>query len=95
MTKKAKTIKLNGFIYSSNAGLCFPHVELPNFPRASALPIVRTMSWCVVQGLSYPCQITLFSGWALPNAQVHTASAALGNQSHSIHGKLLPYHKGK
>lgn len=39
---------------------------------------------CVMQGLSYPCQMALSSGWALPIAQVHAASAALGSQKDSI-----------
>lgn len=39
--------------------LCFvsPRVVLPNFPRASALPIVKTLSWCTsCQSYSTPAK---------------------------------------
>lgn len=39
---------------------------------------------CVMQGLSYPCQMALSLGWALPIAQVHAASAARGSQKDGI-----------
>lgn len=47
---------------------------------------------CVMQGLSYPCQMALSSGWALPIAQVHAASAAPGSWNYSIQEELLPSH---